>query len=135
VGFMFESIEIKTTQKNEMVEVQKDIKLFVQRSGILHGIIVITVPHTTAAVTLNKNYDEGVQNDVMLEMEELVPREGKYTHIEGNSAANVKASLFGNTVTLIIDDGRLELGMFQSVFLCEFDGPRKRKLFMKIIEG
>lgn len=132
---MFESIEFKTTQKNEMVEVQKEIKTFIQRSGILHGIIVITVPHTTAAITLSKNYDEGVQNDVMVEMEELVPREGKYTHIEGNSSANVKAALFGNSVTLIIDDGRLELGMFQSVFLCEFDGPRKRKLFMKIIEG
>ncbi|MBE0449468.1 MAG: YjbQ family protein [Clostridia bacterium] len=132
---MFESIEIKTTEKNEMVEVQKEIKTFIQRSEILHGIIVITVPHTTAAITLSKNYDEGVQNDVMVEMEELVPREGKYTHIEGNSSANVKASLFGNSVTLIIDDGRLELGMFQSVFLCEFDGPRKRKLFMKIIKG
>lgn len=132
---MFKSIEIKTTQKNEMIEVQKEVKAFVQESGVLHGIIVITVPHTTAAITLNKNYDEGVQNDVMLEMDELVPKEGKYTHIEGNSAANVKASLFGNSLTLIIDDGRLELGMFQSVFLCEFDGPRKRKLFLKIIGG
>ncbi len=132
---MFKSIDIKTTQKNEMIEVQKEVKEFIQKSGVFHGIVVISVPHTTAAITLNKNYDEGVQNDVMLEMEELVPKEGKYTHIEGNSSANVKASLFGNSVTLIVDDGRVELGMFQSVFLCEFDGPRKRKLFMKIIEG
>lgn len=132
---MFESIEIKTTKENQMVEVLAEVKEFVAKTGILHGIVVITVPHTTAALTLNKNYDKEVQNDVLVEMEELVPKEGKYTHIEGNSAANVKAALFGNSITIIIDDGRLELGMFQSIFLCEFAGPRKRKVFIKVLEG
>lgn len=132
---MFESIEIKTTKQSEMVEVLGAVKDFVSKTGVLHGIVVITVPHTTAGLSLNKNYDKEVQNDVLVEMDELVPREGKYTHIEGNSAANVKAALFGNSITVIIDDGRLELGMFQSIFLCEFAGPRKRKLFIKVMEG
>ncbi|MBM7561998.1 secondary thiamine-phosphate synthase enzyme YjbQ [Fusibacter tunisiensis] len=132
---MFKSIEIKTSKQSEMIEVLKQVKDFVTQSGVLHGVVVVTVPHTTAAVTLNKNYDAGVKNDVLVEMDELVPQEGKYTHIEGNSAANVKSALFGNSLTVIIDDGRLELGMFQSIFLCEFAGPRKRKVLMKIMEG
>lgn len=132
---MFESIEIKTSEKNEMIDIMDKIKKVVENSGIMHGIIVIYVPHSTAGVTVNKNYDPVVQEDIMNRMNELVPRDGHYQHIEGNSAAHIKASIFGSSVTLVLSNGHIELGMFQSVFFCEFDGPRKRKFLVKVMEG
>ncbi len=132
---MFESIEIKTNEKNEMIDIMDKIKKVVENSGIMHGIIVVYVPHSTAGVTVNKNYDPVVEEDIMHRMSELVPKDGHYQHIEGNSAAHIKASIFGSSVTLIIDNGHIELGMFRSVFFCEFDGPRKRKVLVKVMEG
>ena len=132
---MFESIEIKTSEKNEMIDIMDKIKKVVKESGIMHGIIVVYVPHSTAGVTVNKNYDPVVQEDIINRMNELVPRDGHYQHIEGNSAAHIKASIFGSSVTLILSNGHIELGMFQSVFFCEFDGPRKRKFLVKVMEG
>lgn len=132
---MFESIEIKTSEKNEMIDIMDKIKKVVEDSGIMHGIIVVYVPHSTAGVTVNKNYDPVVQEDIINRMNELVPRDGHYQHIEGNSAAHIKASIFGSSVTLILSNGHIELGMFQSVFFCEFDGPRKRKFLVKVMEG
>lgn len=131
---MFESIEIKTTEKTEMIDIMNKIKELVTKSGIHHGIIVVYVPHSTAAITVNKNYDPVVEEDILNKMNELVPKEGHYQHIEGNSAAHIKSSLFGSSVTLILSNGHIEVGMFQSVFFCEFDGPRKRKYLVKIIE-
>ncbi|GAU76287.1 secondary thiamine-phosphate synthase enzyme YjbQ [Fusibacter sp. 3D3] len=131
---MFESIEIKSKERNEMIDIMDTIKETVTKSGVRHGIIVVYVPHSTAAITVNKNYDPVVEDDIMHRMSELVPKDGHYQHIEGNSAAHIKASIFGSSVTLIINDGHIELGMFQSVFFCEFDGPRKRKYFIKIIK-
>ena len=130
---MFESYEIKTAEKMQMVEIADLIKDFVKKCGILNGIVFVSVPHTTAGLTLNKNYDLVVQGDIMRMMDQIVPRQGPYEHIEGNSAAHILASIFGNTITLIVNDGHIELGMFQSVFLCEFDGPRKRKVHLKMI--
>jgi secondary thiamine-phosphate synthase enzyme len=131
---MFKSLTIKTTEKTQMLEIIDAVKAFVEESGAQNGLVVIYIPHTTAGITINKNYDPVVPSDIMNKMNELIPREGNYQHIEGNSAAHIKASLFGNSVTLILNDGRLELGMFQSVFLCEFDGPRKRKVLIKIVK-
>ncbi|MDK2868179.1 MAG: hypothetical protein PWP51_2352 [Clostridiales bacterium] len=132
---MFESMEFKTTEKNQMLEILEPIKAFVAKSGPLNGIVVVYIPHTTAGVTINKNYDPVVPTDILNKMSELVPKHGDYQHIEGNSDAHIKASLFGNSVTIILNNGRMELGMFQSLFLCEFDGPRKRRVLVKIIPG
>jgi secondary thiamine-phosphate synthase enzyme len=132
---MFESMEFKTTEKNQMLEILEPIKAFVAKSGLLNGIVVVYIPHTTAGVTINKNYDPVVPTDILNKMSELVPKHGDYQHIEGNSDAHIKASLFGNSVTIILNNGRMELGMFQSLFLCEFDGPRKRRVLVKIIPG
>lgn len=131
---MFESIEIKSKEKNEMIDIMDTIKEAVTKSGVRHGIIVVYVPHSTAGITVNKNYDPVVEEDIMNRMNELIPKDGHYQHIEGNSAAHIKASIFGSSVTLIISNGHIELGMFQSVFFCEFDGPRKRKYFIKIMK-
>jgi len=131
---MFKSLTVKTTEKTQMLEIIDDVKAFVVESGAQNGLVVVYIPHTTAGITINKNYDPVVPSDIMNKMNELIPREGNYQHIEGNSAAHIKTSLFGSSVTLILNDGRLELGMFQSVFLCEFDGPRKRKVLIKILK-
>ncbi len=131
---MFESIEIKSKEKNEMIDIMDTIKEVVTKSGVRHGIIVVYVPHSTAGITVNKNYDPVVEEDIINRMNELIPKDGHYQHIEGNSAAHIKASIFGSSVTLIISNGHIELGMFQSVFFCEFDGPRKRKYFIKIMK-
>ncbi len=132
---MFETIEIKTTEKYQMVEILEYVKQFVEKHHIKKGIVIVHVPHTTAALTMNKNFDPVVQEDIMKKLSELIPKESHFNHIEGNSDAHIKASMFGNSETLIIEDGRLELGMFQSLFLCEFDGPRKRKINIKAFEG
>lgn len=132
---MFKTIDVKTTERYQMVELLDAVKALVLESGVLHGIVTVHVPHTTAGLTLNKNYDPVVHKDILDTLHVIVPKDGNYLHIEGNSAAHIKASLFGNSETMIIEDGRIELGMFQSVFLCEFDGPRKRKVHIKIIKG
>lgn len=132
---MFKTIDVKTTERYQMVELLDAVKALVLESGVLHGIVTVHVPHTTAGLTLNKNYDPVVHKDILDTLHVIVPKDGNYLHIEGNSAAHIKASLFGNSETMIIENGRIELGMFQSVFLCEFDGPRKRKVHIKIIEG
>ena len=131
---MFKSLTVKTTEKTQMLEIVDDVKAFVVESGAQNGLVFVYIPHTTAGITINKNYDPVVPSDIMNKMNELIPREGNYQHIEGNSAAHIKTSLFGSSVSLILNDGRLELGMFQSVFLCEFDGPRKRKVLIKILK-
>lgn len=118
-----------------MVEILDYVKKFVEKHHLRHGIVIIHVPHTTAALTMNKNFDPVVQADILRKINELVPKESHYNNIEGNSDAHIKASMFGNSETLIVEDGRLELGMFQSLFLCEFDGPRKRKINIKAFEG
>lgn len=130
---MFKTIHVKTEERYQMIELLDEIKKIVAESGVLYGIVIIHVPHSTAGITLNKNYDPVVQNDIMMKLQELVPRDGQYGHIEGNSDAHIKVSLLGSTETLILEDGRLELGMFQSVFLCEFDGPKKRLINVKVI--
>lgn len=130
---MFKTIHVKTEERYQMIELLDEIKKIVAESGVLYGIVIIHVPHSTAGITLNKNYDPVVQNDIMMKLQELVPRDGQYGHIEGNSDAHIKVSLLGSTETMILEDGRLELGMFQSVFLCEFDGPKKRLINVKVI--
>lgn len=132
---MFESIEIKTTEKYQMCELLDELKKFVAKHHVKRGVIYIHVPHTTAALSLNKNFDPEVQRDILEKLDQLIPENDKYKNIEGTSAAHIKAAMFGNTATLIIEDGRIELGMFQSVYLCEFNGPRKRRVNLKIIEG
>lgn len=132
---MYERIQIKTTEKEEMIEILDLLKAFVAQNKVKKGIVVINIPHTTAAITLSKSYDPEVQKDILDKLDALIPKDGPYTNIEGNTAAIIKAAMFGHNENLIIEDGHIELGMFQSVYFCEFDGPRKRQIVFKIIEG
>jgi secondary thiamine-phosphate synthase enzyme len=132
---VLETIQVNTPDHSVMVDVTDLVGRKVQESGIRNGLCVISVPHTTAGITINEGADPAVLEDILSTLEAMVPRKGPYRHMEGNSAAHIKASLMGSSVQLIIEDGRLVLGTWQRIFLCEFDGPRTRKVRMKIMDG
>jgi secondary thiamine-phosphate synthase enzyme len=122
---------VKTNHRREMIDVTGHIRKAVAEAGIQEGIVLAFVPHTTAGITINENADPDVQRDLLEHLERLVPPGGQYRHVEGNSDAHIQASLLGSSVHLIVTEGRLALGAWQSVFFCEFDGPRSRSLWIE----
>jgi len=116
-----------------MIDVTGLIARAVAEAGVESGVVVAFVPHTTAGITINENADPDVQRDILAHLEKLVPERGSWRHSEGNSDAHLQASIMGSSVTVIIENGRLVLGTWQSVFFCEFDGPRSRQLHVKVI--
>jgi secondary thiamine-phosphate synthase enzyme len=130
-----EDIYISTHSRTEMIDITRQVEALVHTSGISEGICVIFVPHTTAAVTINENADPAVVRDMLEELNKIIPLQDGYCHCEGNSAAHIKSSLTGCSQTVLIEKGALQLGTWQSLFFCEFDGPRKRKVWVKIIES
>ena len=132
---MTDIINIKSNKRIEMLDVTGHINSLVIKSEILNGICIIHIPHTTAAITINENADIATSKDIINKLSSMIPYGEGYSHMEGNSDAHIKTSLFGPSLTLIIENGRLLLGTWQSVFFCEFDGPRNRKIFIKLISG
>jgi secondary thiamine-phosphate synthase enzyme len=128
-------LTVKTSSRTDLVDVTREVADAVGRSGVARGVCVVTVPHTTAGLTLNENADPSVRADIEAVLDRLVPWEGRYAHSEGNSAAHVKASLVGHSVMVPVEGGRLALGTWQGVFLCEFDGPRQRNVHVQILAG
>jgi secondary thiamine-phosphate synthase enzyme len=129
------SLDIKTHQRDQMLDITERVQNVVSESGVQAGIATVFVPHTTAAVTINENADPDVVHDVLAALEVCVPsRQDFFQHSEGNSAAHTKSSLVGCSISVPIIDGRLALGTWQAVYFCEFDGPRSRK-FTVIIAG
>lgn len=126
-------IEISTRSRQQLVEVTSIINECVKKSRVRNGVCFIYVPHTTAGITINENADPSVARDILNALDRLIPVDGDYTHLEGNAHAHVKASVVGHNAILLIEDGKLVLGTWQGVFLCEFDGPRKRKVLVKIM--
>jgi secondary thiamine-phosphate synthase enzyme len=126
---------VKTSARFEMIDITGRVAALVRESAITQGICHVFVPHTTAAVTINENADPDVPRDILAALDRIVPLSDRYRHAEGNSAAHIKASLFGASETTLVDDGVLVLGTWQSLFLCEFDGPRTRKVLVKLIRG
>jgi secondary thiamine-phosphate synthase enzyme len=127
------TIQVNTPDRSVMVDITDAVARKVQENGIRSGACLVYVPHTTAGITINEGADPAVQEDILSTLELLVPWEGSYRHLEGNSAAHLKTSLMGNSAQVIIDNGRLVLGTWQRIFLCEFDGPRTRKIRIKIM--
>ncbi len=127
------TLDIRTGSHTEFINITSRVQQAVTDSGVTDGVCVIFVPHTTAAVTINENADPDVVRDMKTELEKIVPWEDEYRHYEGNSAAHLKASMIGFSEHVIIEDGRLVLGTWQGIYFCEFDGPRNRKLKIKII--
>lgn len=129
------SISIKTHSQFCMINITSQIQNIVYESGIADGIVRVFVPHTTAAVTINEGADPAVVKDIIKELDKIVLLRDNYLHMEGNSAAHIKSTLVGASEMVMIENGSLVLGTWQAIFFCEFDGPRQRKVFVKILEG
>jgi secondary thiamine-phosphate synthase enzyme len=131
----FQEFSVRTHNRTEFLDITAQVGKIIQESKVSSGLAVVFVPHTTAAVTINENADPSVQHDLLSDLNRLVPFAGPYQHTEGNSAAHIKSSLVGPSKTLLIENERLALGTWQGIYFCEFDGPRTRKAWVKIIPG
>ena len=132
---MLESFNVVTSRRNEIIDVTSKVREIIKRSKIKSGICVVYTPHTTAAITVNEHADPAVATDIENALSKLVPANAGYRHLEGNSDSHIKTSLIGPSMTLIVENGEPLLGTWQGIFFCEFDGPRTRKVFVKVIEG
>lgn len=130
---MMKEISIRTHSRTEMIDITSFVESYVQEEKISSGFCIVFTPHTTAAITINENADPDVPCDIISALEKSVPHSANYRHAEGNSAAHVKSSLVGASELVLIENGRLILGAWQSVFFCEFDGPRTRKVIIKVV--
>lgn len=130
------TFSVQTRSRTDFVNIDHQVADIVAEEGITEGIVAIFVPHTTAGVTINENADPDVTADMETVLDRIVPWEGNYKHFEGNTAAHVKASMMGPSLQVIVSEGRLKLGTWQSLYFCEFDGPRTRQVWIKgILEG
>ena len=125
-------LTLKTRRREEMVDITSQLQAIVSASGASSGTLHVFVPHTTAAVTINENADPDVTRDILYKLNKDIPNQDGYHHGEGNSDAHVKASLFGQSELVMIEDGRLMLGTWQGVYFCEFDGPRTRRIYLRV---
>ena len=128
-----ETFGISTHRRNEMLDISGDVQKIVEQSGLDSGVVAIYCPHTTAAITLNENADPAVVHDILMTLEELFPQDRPgYRHSEGNSDAHCKSSLIGCSEQVLLKDGQLQLGTWQGIYFCEFDGPRSRKVVVQV---
>lgn len=129
---MIEKFQLGTSSVNEFTDITEKIMEIISRSEVTEGICNVFIPHTTAGVTINENADPDVKRDILMELGKIVPFSDDYSHLEGNSAAHIKATLTGCSETLIISRGRPLLGTWQGIYFCEFDGPRERTVYVRV---
>nr|MDO8086426.1 secondary thiamine-phosphate synthase enzyme YjbQ [Candidatus Sigynarchaeum springense] len=127
-----ERVQVRTAEREAVVNITSQVEAVVQKSGVTSGTCVVFAMHTTCAITINENADPDVKDDVLKGLARAFPRGGNYRHAEGNSDAHIKASVVGPSVTVIVDQGRLVLGTWQGIMLCEFDGPRQRTVAVQV---
>jgi len=125
--------QVRTSTRTEFINITRPVQEAVEKVGVKDGICIVFVPHTTAAVTINENADPSVVQDMIMELNKIVPFQDQYRHMEGNSSAHIKASLVGCSQVVFIESGKLVLGTWQGIFFCEFDGPRNREVHVKMI--
>ena len=130
---MSKALNVKSKSKTEFIDITEDIRALIKESGVQQGVCHIYVPHTTAGVTINEGADPAVKRDIIAALNRMVPFEGDYHHMEGNSAAHIKSTLVGAAQIVLIEEGKLLLGTWQSIYFCEFDGPRHRRVLVKIV--
>ncbi len=128
-------LSVKTKSRTELIDITSQIAEQVKHSGVSDGLCMLYVPHTTGAVTINESADPSVRGDIQMVLNQIVPWEANYKHLEGNSPAHVKATLVGASELLAIEKGALVLGTWQGIFFCEFDGPRTRKIHVRIMDA
>jgi secondary thiamine-phosphate synthase enzyme len=129
---MPEYINVKTGSRIEMVDITSSVQKELSKSGIKEGMCILYVPHTTAGITINEGADPEVCQDILAKLNQLVPADAGYRHMEGNADSHIKASLIGSSVSVIVENARLVLGTWQKIFFCEFDGPRYRRVLCSI---
>ncbi|MDP6671305.1 MAG: secondary thiamine-phosphate synthase enzyme YjbQ [archaeon] len=126
-------IPVKTSKRNQFVDLTQEIQRAVDESGVKSGLCVVYCPHTTAAITINENADPSVQVDIVGKLSKLVPEGEGYSHAEGNSDSHIKSAIIGNSRIVLVQDKKLVLGQWEGIFFCEFDGPRERKLIVSVL--
>ena len=127
-------ITVKTSATTQFLDVTSEVEQAVSASGLQNGWCMLYVPHTTAAVTINESADPSVRADILMVLNDIIPWKAAYRHLEGNSPAHIKSSLVGASEMIAVEKGRLVLGTWQGIFFCEFDGPRTRKLHLRLSE-
>ena len=130
---MLKEIAIKTNTQAQILDITAQVQKVVSESGIAEGLCCVFIPHTTAGVTINENADPSVKQDIVMELNKVIPFDDNYSHLEGNSAAHIKASIIGPSVNIPLKNNNLLLGTWQGICFCEFDGPRTRKFYVKIV--
>jgi secondary thiamine-phosphate synthase enzyme len=126
-------LKISSKKRNEMIDITNDIKNIVKNGKIVNGFMIIFIPHTTAGILINEGADENVKQDIIEKIKYIFPKNNNYFHLEGNSDSHIKASLFGSSEILLIEKNKLILGIWQHIFFYEGDGPRDRRIFVKMI--
>ncbi len=129
---MIQTFQVKTSRRTDLVDITRSVQEAVRKSGVNEGVCFVFVPHTTAAVTINENADPSVLEDIKMSLDKIVSFEGPYRHLEGNSPAHIRSSLIGCSQTVLVESGKLVLGTWQGIFFCEFDGPRSRKVHIRV---
>ena len=132
---MTSRIELSTPSRTTLVDITAQVERVVRDSGIEEGVCYLYVPHTTAAITINENADPSVRADILKEVNKVIPFDANYSHLEGNAAAHIKSTLVGVSRTIPVEKGKLSLGTWQGIFFCEFDGPRKRRVLVRVTGG
>lgn len=130
-GETMKQISVQTKSRSEFVDITRQVQAVIDGLGLKDGAVTVFVPHTTAGITINEHADPDVVSDIMTVLDRVVPWSADYRHGEGNSAAHVKAGLMGSSARVIVSGGRLALGTWQGIFFCEFDGPRRREVWVQ----
>jgi secondary thiamine-phosphate synthase enzyme len=131
---IIQTFQVRTSTQAEFIDITSSVREAVKKTGVEDGICIVFIPHTTAAVTINENADPTVVHDIVMELNKIVPFKDQYHHMEGNSPAHIKASLLGCSEIVFVESGKLVLGTWQGIFFCEFDGPRNRKVYIKVMD-
>ena len=131
---MPDKIRVSTNQRCELLDITTDVHKIIEKHKVKNGILHIFCPHTTAAITVNENYDPAVKSDISDTLSKLVPAHAGYAHTEGNADAHVKAAVVGSSLTLFVEHGKIAFGTWQGIYLCEFDGPRTREIWVKVLK-
>jgi secondary thiamine-phosphate synthase enzyme len=130
-----ETLSVSTSERVDLVDITSQVAQEVAKRSVGTGTVTIYVPHTTCGVTINESADPDVVRDIKMHLTKLVPKDGGFRHSEGNSDSHIKTSMIGSSENIFIESGKLVLGTWQGIFLCDFDGPRTRKVYIKIVEG
>ena len=131
---MIQTVQVKSSRRTDFIDITHSVQEVIQKLGVGEGVCHLFIPHTTAAVTINENADPSVTRDILMMLNKLIPSEDDYRHLEGNSPAHIKSSLLGCSETVLVESGKLVLGTWQGIFFCEFDGPRSRKVYVKVVK-